>query len=491
MLLTGAHILLIEKDLKVIDSIKQAVKDPYKLDVKLNAKEGFKQAISKEYDIYLIATELDNSSGLDILTKIHTKFPQAICVMMEEFPNIDTIMECARLGSYDFLKKPIRHHKLERIIKRAIERRWLITNARRLEEEKNHNLLAISEEKSRLRSVINSIDDGLMITNSRREIIFTNPRFLKLIGIEREIPVGEKIFDILPKKLEKQIDTALEAEASACSVKEEIVIVPPAKLVVMANTTPILDENGNRNGVVSVLRDISEIKELELSKSEFINMVAHELKAPLGAIKGYLEMVTEKQLGDNQELYEKYLKRSLTRSEAMLALLQDLLNIFRMDAQTIRREIERIDAGDLLDETLEFFTSNIQNKKIKLHSSIEKELYIDADREEIRRVYTNLISNAIKYNKDEGTINVEALKDEHHFILSIEDTGIGMKAEESERLFEEFFRAKNEHTRKISGTGLGMTILKKIVDEYHGQIFVSSEYNKGSKFTVKFPVSNQ
>ncbi len=487
MLLTGAHILLIEKDLKVIDSIKHAIKEPFKLDVKLNAQEGIKRGTNKEYDIYLIATQLGDRPGLEVLSKIHKAYPEAICVMMEQDPEIDTIMKSARLGSYDFLKKPIRHHKFERLLKRATERRWYIREARRLEEEKNENLLAISEEQSRLRSVINTIDDGLMITNSRREIIFTNPRFMKLIGVEREIPVGEKIFEILPKKLQEQIDNAFMSNASTCSIKEEIIITPPAKLVVMANSTPILDENGKMNGVVSVLRDITEIKELELSKSEFINMVAHELKAPLGAIKGYLEMVTEKQLGDNEELYEKYLKRSLNRSEAMLALLQDLLNIFRMDAQTIRREIEHIDAGDLLEETLEFFTSNIRSKKLKLETSIDKELYMDADREEIRRVYTNLISNAIKYNKDEGRIIVNASKDDKHVIVSIEDTGIGMKAKESERLFEEFFRAKNEHTRKISGTGLGMTILKKIVDEYHGQIFVSSEYEKGSKFTVKFP----
>lgn len=489
MLLTGAQILLIERDLRVIESIKQAIKRPFKLDVKLDAREGIKQGISKEYDIYLIATELDDRPGLEVLAEIHKIYPEAICIMMEEFPEIETIMESARLGSYDFLKKPIRHHKLERVTKRAIERRWYILEARRLKEEKNKNLLAISEEQSKFRSVINTIDDGLIITNNRHEIIFTNPRFMKLIGVERKIPVGEKTFEILPKKLQKQIDSVLNSSASACSIKEEIVIIPPAKLVVMANSSPIVDENGNTNGVVSVLRDFTDIKKLELSKSEFINMVAHELKAPLGAIKGYLEMVTEKQLGDNQELYDNYLKRSLNRSEAMLALLQDLLNIFRMDAQTVRREIEHIDAGDLLEETLEFFTSNIQKKKLKLTSNIEKNLFIDADREEIRRVYTNLISNAIKYNRDEGKIKVQTTKDENYVIINIKDNGIGMKPEESKRLFEEFFRAKNEHTRKISGTGLGMTILKKIVDEYHGQIFVSSEYEKGSMFTVKLPLS--
>ena len=489
MLLTGAHILLIENDPRVIDSIKQVVKEPYLLDIERNAAAGIKKASLKEYDIYLISSKLPDKKGITVLSDILKIFPEAICVMMEHDPDIDTVMKSAHMGGYDFLKIPIKHDKLERLILRATERRWYILEARRLKEEKISSLLAISEEQSRLRSVINSIDDGLMITNNRREIIFTNPRFHKLIDVKREILVGEKIFDILPRKLQLQIDTILKRDQNTCSIKEEIVIEPPAKLVVLANSTPILDDDGKRLGVVSVLRDISEIKALELSKSEFINMVAHELKAPLGAIKGYLEMVIEKQLGDNSDLYENYLKRSLNRSEAMLALLQDLLNIFRMDAQTVRREIERIDAGELLRETIEFFHSNIQKRKLKLVVDIDKNLFIEADREEIRRVYTNLISNAIKYNKDKGKIRVKANIENTFVSITMEDSGIGMTQEESERLFEEFFRAKNIYTRKISGTGLGMTILKKIVDEYDGKITVTSEYEKGSVFTVLLPLA--
>ena len=489
MLLTGANILLIEQDKRVIESIVQGISEPYELDIEKTAAAGIKKASSKEYDIYFIATELPDMDGLDVLAKIRTVYPDAICVMMEADPDIETIMRSGRIGGYDFLKKPIKHHKLERLMKRATERRWYIREARRLEDEKNTNLLAISEEQSRLRSVINSIDDGLIITNNRREIIFTNPRFHKLIDVKREILVGEKIFDIIPRKLQMQINAIFERNDPSCSIKEEIVIEPPAKLVVMANSTPILDDDNHMIGVVSVLRDISEIKALELSKSEFINMVAHELKAPLGAIKGYLEMVVEKQLGDNEELYENYLKRSLNRSEAMLALLQDLLNIFRMDAQTVRREIEKLDAGELLKETIEFFDSNIQKRSLTLDVNIKSNLYIEADREEIRRVYTNLISNAIKYNKDHGNIRLEAYSDDGDVVIKVEDSGIGMKPEESVRLFEEFFRAKNEYTRKISGTGLGMTILKKIVDEYDGNISVKSEYEKGSCFEVRLPLA--
>ena len=490
MLLTGANILLVEHDQRTIDSIRQVVGTRYTLDIEVRGIPAIKKATQTEYDLYLIACKLPDKTGLDVLSMILKSFPEAICVMMDNDPAIDTIMRAAHLGGYDFLKKPIKHDKLERIIPRALERRWYVQEARRLKEEKDRNLIAISEEQSRLRSVIQSIDDGLMITNIRREIIFYNPRFLKLTGINREILVGEKIIEILPGKLQEQISGILESKHSYCSIKEEIVIEPPAKLVIMANSNPVLDDKGQLLGVVSVLRDISEIKAIELSKSEFINMLAHELKAPLGAIRGYLEMVIERQMGDNEVLYQNYLNRSLTRCDAMLALLQDLLNIFRMDAMTVRREIERIDAGDLLRETVDFFYSNIRERKLTLDMRIDNDLYIKADREEIRRIYTNLLSNAIKYNKENGRIFIRATREDAYIKIIVEDTGIGMKTEDKERIFEEFFRAKNIHTRNVSGTGLGTTILKKILDEYNGKIEVQSEFEKGSTFTIYLPRAN-
>lgn len=491
MLLTGANILLIDNDHRTTDSVRKVVGNAYTLEIERRAASGIKKALQKEYDLYLIACKLQDKNGLDVLTTIRKKYPEAICVMMDQDPDIDTIMRSAQMGGYDFLKKPLRQDKLERLIPRALDRRWYIQEARRLKAEKNKSLTAIADEQSRLKSVIDSIDDGLIIVNQLRESIFINPRFHELVGISRNVDVHENIFDLLPRNLREQIDNVLENPSSSCSVKEEIIIEPPAKLVVLANTTPILDSQNRMLGAVTVLRDISEIKALELTKAQFINMVVHELKAPLGAIKSYLDMVVNKELGDDPRMYEQYLKRSLERSNAMLALLQDLLNIFRMDAGTLHRDIEIFDAGELLRETLDFFQSNIRERGLKLHEEIQDGMMIRADREEIRRVYTNLLSNAIKYNKQNGSIDVRAYPDKDRVFIVVEDTGIGIKEHEIDRLFEEFFRAKNKYTRFISGTGLGMTILKKIVDEYGGTINIQSEYEKGSTFTVTLPLSDK
>jgi signal transduction histidine kinase len=218
-------------------------------------------------------------------------------------------------------------------------------------------------------------------------------------------------------------------------------------------------------------------------------MAAHELKAPLSAIKGYVELLIDRTLGETLESYKQQLDRSRERIDALVSLINDLLNISRMEAGTIRRDIEPIDLSNLLTHTVEFFHTDMDKRSLTLDSSIEPNLVMDADREEIQRVFTNLISNAIKYNKENGKITVNAQRDNGYIRVQIADTGIGLKPEEKEHLFEEFFRAKNPLTRNITGTGLGLTILKKIVDSYAGRIEVESEFESGSTFTVILPTN--
>jgi len=259
--------------------------------------------------------------------------------------------------------------------------------------------------------------------------------------------------------------------------------------VVMANSTPIFDENDRLLGFVSVLRDISELKQLELLKSQFVNMAAHELKSPLTAIQGYLEMVVDKSLGDEPDIYDGYLRRSLERSKTLITLINDLLNISRIQAGKVRREIERLKPGQLAETTLEFYRHEIDKRGLMAELDLDNDAVVDADREELQRVFTNLISNAIKYNREQGKILVSVKSEGRYVKIQIKDTGIGMIPEEKERLFEEFFRAKNHHTRNITGTGLGLTLVKKIVDGYAGRVEVESEYEKGTTFTVYLPLA--
>jgi signal transduction histidine kinase len=229
------------------------------------------------------------------------------------------------------------------------------------------------------------------------------------------------------------------------------------------------------------------MKQLEQSKSRFVNMVAHELKAPLAAIHSYLKMILDNALGDDIVTYNTYMKRSLERTEALMELINDLMNIFRMDSKGVKRNLEKVEVADLLENTVDLFKPQMEEREISVNLALKHGLFIKADPEEIRRVFTNLISNAIKYNKYEGNIDISCVEDGRWVKVTVKDTGIGMTADEKDRLFQEFFRAKNKFTRDITGTGLGLAILKKIVDEYAGRITVETEFGKGSTFTVYLP----
>jgi signal transduction histidine kinase len=170
-------------------------------------------------------------------------------------------------------------------------------------------------------------------------------------------------------------------------------------------------------------------------------------------------------------------------------MVNDLLDISRMEMKTVQREIREINPADVINSIVELFRFDIEAKDLKVVVNEEKEpAIIKADLEEINRIYTNLISNAIKYNKNKGVINIDLSRDGQYFISEIKDTGIGLKPEEKEKLFREFFRAKNEKTKNISGTGLGLSIVKRIIDSYAGKIEVDTKYNEGTNFKVFLPL---
>jgi len=488
MKLDVSHILVIDDEVGMREGIKR-IFQPQGMVVETAAtgREGIEKGSLREYDLYFIDLRIGDLDGSEVLGAIKAKYPDALCIIITGFASIETAIETTRLGAYYYVSKPFMPDEIKLLVQRALERRADILETRRLREEEGRRLLEIAREKSRIRTIINTIDDGVLVINQQGEVAFFNPRFLSLLDIQAEVKIGQSVFGQLPDTLVHQIDEILQKKETLRAIRQEIIIHPPARLVVMSSTTPILDEKDELIGVVSVLRDISEIKQLELVKSQFVNMAAHELKAPLTAIQGYLEMVIGRSLGDAEETYGSYLQRSLERTRSLIQLINDLLNLSRMQTGKVRRDIERVDLAALIKQIVDFFANEIKSRELFLDCQIESPLWADVDREEMQRVFTNLISNAIKYNRQKGRIGISGQLERHFVRVAISDTGIGMRPEEKERLFEEFFRAKNPHTRQISGTGLGLSIVKKTIDAYAGRITVESEYDKGSCFTVYLP----
>ncbi len=485
---TKAKILVVDDELGMREGMRRILEmQGLDVDTAENGTQGVEMGLAQEYDLYFIDLKMPDLDGTEVLRSIKLAYPEAICVVVTAFASIDSAVTTTQLGAYRYIPKPFDPDELVHVVTIALERRELILETRRLQAERKKRMMEISREQSRLRTIIGALDDGILVINQQGEIVLFNNAFHSLLEIKEKIAVGDSFQQTLPHDLEDQINSLLNNKVNFKAIQQEIVIRPPAEKVVMANITPIIDNDGSSIGLVSVIRDITELKKIDVLRSQFVNMAAHELKAPLSAVQGYLELMVDKALGDAPELYEQYLTRSLDRTKALVSLINDLLNISRMEAGTTRREIERLDVQELVHKSLETFTTEIKNAQLTLDTHLESNLFIQADQREALRLLNHLIGNAIKYNRPDGRIDILVNRSGHYVKIAIQDTGIGMTPEERARLFEDFFRAKNEHTRAITGTGLGLTIVKKIVDAYSGMIEVESEFEKGSTFTVFLP----
>ena len=218
-------------------------------------------------------------------------------------------------------------------------------------------------------------------------------------------------------------------------------------------------------------------------------MVAHELKAPIAATLGFIDILTNPTLKVSDEQKTDFLKRSHFRLNSLLLMINDLLDISRMEMNKVPREIKELCVESMFADIVDLFKVDIDKKHLQLQLPSEDSKHlIRGDQNELMRLFTNLFSNAIKYNKENGSITVKVEDRDFSVAVIISDSGIGLRPEEKNKLFREFFRAKNEFTKNIHGTGLGLSIVKRIVEAYGGKIECESTYGTGTTFTILFPI---
>jgi signal transduction histidine kinase len=221
-------------------------------------------------------------------------------------------------------------------------------------------------------------------------------------------------------------------------------------------------------------------------------MVAHEVKSPLAATEGYLDMILSGMPKDEEE-ERRMLQRSLLRIRALRTMVSELMNLTAMETGnfTIKRSL--IDIGEVLEEAVESCRERAREKQIALSldsgGSVEPE-HVLADRDAMLIVFTNLIDNAIKYTPSKGHVGVRIEQNGIYVNVKVKDDGIGMTSDERDHVFDEFYRAKNEYTASIPGTGLGLTLVKRLIEMHQGRVFVKTAPGKGSEFTVRIPIGS-
>lgn len=454
------------------------------------------QAVAANPDLELALVDLrmaggppsaPDMGGMELLSAFQQQAPHVVTAVITAYATIESAIEATRRGAYDFLPKPFTPEDLLRLTNKSLERARMIRENAQRHAERERRLLELSTEQSRLRLVVDCMADGVLVCNSQDELVLYNPAALRVMP---HLEPGKEAYP-LAEVLESPelLELARQARESHSRLSREVQL--PGALGgqwVMADVAPVSDEGtGTFLGTITVLRDITDLRRVEQVKAQFVNMVAHELRAPLSAIDGYLSVLIEG-LVQEPERQAQMLQRSRHRLKALLELVSDLLDMARMEAGTVRREISRQLPTEIVAEVLELMRPVAEAAQVTLCNELPADLPgVEADREELIRLFNNLVSNAVKYNKPGGKVTVTGAADGPYVRLSVADTGIGISEEGRKGLFSEFFREKRRETTLVTGTGLGLSIVKRIVDFYHGRIEVQSVEDEGSTFTVWLP----
>lgn len=356
-----------------------------------------------------------------------------------------------------------------------------ITERKRMEE----NLKA---SERRYRDLFENANDGIYILDRTGRILSLNRKAEEITGYTSEEAVGQLYTLFVPAGPErKKARRAFLKNMRGQPDKTELTITrKDGRQVVLELSTRPIWEDGKIVGIQGIGRDVTERKEVERLKSEFISTVSHELRTPLTSIKGYVDLVLAGDVGPLTPQQREFLTIVSQNTTRLTELINDLLEIERLESGRIEFEFTELDLAEVLHSVARSLQISAEQKGLEFLTEIASGLKVRGDREHLAQVFLNLLSNAIKYTPA-GTVELQASQQNGTVVVAVRDTGIGIAESDLHKLFQKFFRADNSYVRKVGGTGLGLAIAKTIVERHNGTITVTSQLGQGSTFTVRLP----
>lgn len=358
----------------------------------------------------------------------------------------------------------------------------------------------IHQEHDKTQSIIESLIDGLLFFDDQQRLTMMNPRASEIC----DTPI-EKILGLTPDTIPSFQKNLLKIMQSLPPFKKsdaepikgiEVVLDQPYSQTLQVSLTATRGQSGKNNvptGYLIVLHDITKEKMVDQMKSEFVSVASHQLRTPLAAIKWTLEMFRNGDLGELTNEQKEFIEKSFVSNERMITLVDDLLNISRIEEGILKHSFTNVVASDYLGTLL------FENRAAAAHKSLSLEYYdevpkgtrIIIDPEKFRMAVQNLLDNAFKYTPAGGKVVIKASTDPNQLFLQISDTGVGIPDDQKEKIFSKFFRAANVVKLQTEGSGLGLFIVKSIIERHHGTISYISEEGHGTTFTLTLPLPKQ
>jgi PAS domain S-box-containing protein len=485
-----------------------------------NAAQALNKLKRNSIELAILDIKMPGKSGIALLPEIRDRYPDTAVIMATVVTDIDTAFQCMRQGAVDCVTKPLNLDEVILSVNRALEMRRLML----IESEKQYRIF------------FESANDILLFLDRHGTILDVNERLKEIGGYEREDFVGKNI---------RSLTSIMSKKGLAIVVKNFIkrmagLKVPPYEVEMVTKTGEWLTieinavairREGRVIGDLVILRDMTERKqvqeeikqlyeqvkafnvelekkikertrELEIvvkeaeaanrAKSEFLSGMSHELRTPLTAIIGFSQILGEQYFGELNEKQAEYVQDILESGEHLLSLINDVLDLAKVEAGKAELELSRFNMKELLENSLVMIKEKTSKHSISLEARISPaldNLTVTADQRRIKQVMFNLLSNAAKFTPDRGRITVEARRKGKEIIVSVADTGIGIDPKAQRSIFDEFYQAHVGPTDKTPGTGLGLPLSRSFIEMHGGKIWVESEgKGKGSRFSFSLPL---
>jgi len=485
------HILVVD-DEQVIREGSQRIltKEGWNVTLAERGDRGLELMDKQQFHILLLDLMMPGISGMDVLKKVRESRPELIVIVVTGYATIENAVEAMKNGAYDFIPKPFTPDQVRIVVRRAIEKISLQREAQRLRGEQERSLRDIANEKSKTLTIMNHMADGVLVTDEQGSIVLNNPAVTHMLGLEEKSPLGKSISQWTHNEvLSNMVAAVLKMDPSSNhGISQECALGDPPKTFLMAHAAPVCTGQQEIIGSVTIFNDITWLKELDQMKSDFVNMVSHELRSPLSAVRQKLSLITEGITGEITDEQSRILTRVQSRIDGLIGMTRNLLDLSRIEAGRLIQQKEKVCVSELIDEALESLAHEADKRGITFDATIDSQLYpLYADRQNLETVVINLLSNAIKYNRDQGAVSVSAHNRGEFIELNVRDTGVGIAQKDLPHIFDKFFRIRSESTRDVIGSGIGLPLVKAVVEAHLGTISVDSSPGKGTAFTVLLP----
>ncbi len=430
--------------------------------------------------LVIISQNFDGANEVEIAAGMLERFPTlpVLLLLLKDSPEI--VRKAIHVGVSDCLYAPLHIEEIMKTVENSIKRANRIGDWTRREVKRTTaSLQQRVDDLQKFDTIIEHIEDGVIILDEQLNLLLVNPAARRAFGLWKDDVVkGKSVSEVLPHP-----DLKILLSESVNNPMRHNEITFEDGRVLSAQCTPI-----PRIGMTITMQDITYLKQIDRLKNEFVHTVSHDLRSPLTAILGYVDLLDR--VGPVNEQQREFIQRAQNSVQSITSLVNDLLELGRIEAGFDTQK-EVIPLEGIIRYTLEILGSQISDKKMNLHLNLPKDTpLMRGNPIRLRQMLDNLIGNAIKYTPEGGDITIEMEAQNEQVILRISDTGPGIPPADQPHIFEKFYRASNV-PKGVGGSGMGLAIVKSIVENHQGRIWVDSLLGKGSTFTVVLPLYKQ